>query len=391
VSLSQTLYSEDASASIGIQKNQLRAQRELFNTTRLDIILSTTQACFDLLRLRNTLRSQAENLNITKRNLDVALQNFESGKSGKADIFRFQSEMANNMQALIVAINDLQQGQYSLNTILRNPIDLQIAVTTNDFSGKLLEQDEFGYDYIKKTLDDPSKRVLFEDFLLEEALENAPELKELEYRIKATERNIKQFGWRRYIPTVSATAQYDNTLDLSGEGVPDAGLTVDDNYSVGLVFSVPLFNSNLDNINRKRAKTQYEQLQVGVALQNQQIEAQLRSAVLDVTTTISNIELSKVSEQATQQSLVLIENSYAIGAVTITDFIDAQNSYLQAQLASSNALFDFLDSIISLERTLGNYYFFDSDTKRSQAIIRRFEEYRKTQSSRFFRNLNEKN
>ncbi len=391
LALNQTLYSEDASAAIGVQRNQLDAQRQDLNTARLDIILSTTRASFDLLRLRNALRSQAENLSITKRNLAVAEQNFEAGKSGKADIFRFRSELANNMQGLVTAINQFQQGIYALNTILRNPIDKQISIVTDNISGKLLTQEEFGYDYIKTVLDDPSKSQVFEQFLLVEARKNSPELKALEYRVKAAERDIKQYGWRRYIPTVSATAQYNNVFDRSGVGVPDSNLALDDNYNVGLVFSIPLFNGNQDNVSLKRAKAQYEQLKIGIAQQDQQIESQLRNAMLNVTTNISNIELSRVSEQATQQSLALIENSYAKGAVTVTEFIDAQNSFLQAQLASSNALFDFLDSVIQLERTLGDYFFFDSDTQRSQEIIRRFEEYRKTHQAKSYRSSNEKN
>ncbi|MCH2189643.1 MAG: TolC family protein [Gammaproteobacteria bacterium] len=391
LSLSQLLYSEDSTAAISIQKNQLAAQREQLNTVRLDVILSTTQACFELLRRKNSMLSQAENLSITKRNLQVAQQNYDAGESSKADIFRFRSEMANNLRSLINAISSFQQAQYSLNTILKNPIDLQVGIITEDLSDGLLESNDIGYDYIRETLDNPNQRLLFESFLLKEALLNAPEVKALNYRLNAVKREMKRYGWRRYIPTVSANAQYNNVFDRSGVGVPDPNLALDDYYSVGLIFSLPLFNRNQDNINLKRAKIQYQQLEVLMQQQEQEIENRLRSATLNVTTSISNIELSKVSEDAIKQTLALIQASYATGAVTVTELIDAQNSYLQAQISSSNAFFDFIDNVISLERTLGDYFFFDTDTNRSEEVIRRFEQYRQTHQPEHLRNFNEDN
>ena len=145
IALSHTLYSEDGSAAISIQRSQLEAQKENYNVAALDTVLTTSQTSFNLLRLKNGLQSQAENLEITKRNLAIANQNFEAGQASKADIFRFQSEMATNSQALIDALNAYQAGQYALNIILNLPINTRIAIQDVALKNSPFEPEGFGY------------------------------------------------------------------------------------------------------------------------------------------------------------------------------------------------------------------------------------------------------
>jgi len=376
VALSQTLYSEDGSAAISMQRSQLEAQKERYNTAELDAVLSTSQACFNLLRLKNSLQSQNENLQITKRNLTVARQNFEAGQASKADTFRFQSELATNSQSLIDALNAHQQGRYALNLILNNPIDTRIAIQDVVLENSPFEPKGFGYQKLSETLDNPSESRVLEAYLVEQALAISPELAELGHNYEAIKRDIAQYGWRRYIPTVSATAQYNNVFDRSGIGVPDPNLALNSDYNVGIVFSIPLFNKNSDNVNLRIGKNRQQQILLQIDSQKQRIEKRVRDALLDLSGRIANIELSKVAETAAEQGLKLIEASYANGAVTITDLIDSQNNYLQAQLASSNAVYNFLDSAISMERAVGKYIFRDESSLENEEFINGYKQYR---------------
>lgn len=382
VTLSQTLYSEDGSANISGQRSLLNAQREIYNTAVLDTIWSTTQASFRLLRQKNTLKSQAENLEITRRNLRVAQQNHDAGQAGKADIFRFRSELASNMQNVIDAVNSFQQAQHSLNAILNNPIDFRVSIDDVQLEGGPFEPEGFGYQELSKTLDDPAEQKIFEQFMIQEGLAASPEVAALAHNLAAVERDAAQYGWRRFIPTVSATAQYNHVFDRSGVGVPDPNLALDSDYNVGIVFSIPLFNQNADNVNLRRAKRQREQLQLQIESQRQLIETRIRDSVLEVSGRIANIELSKVSEQAALQSLKLVEASYASGAATITDLIDSQNNYLQTQLTSSNALYNFIDSVLAVERAVGIFLFIGNPLINAENFGDKYQKYRLQQASK---------
>ncbi len=83
-----------------------------------------------------------------------------------------------------------------------------------------------------------------------------------------------------------------------------------------------------------------------------------------------------MAEKAAQQTLVLIESSYANGAVTITELIDAQNNYLQSQLASANAYYDFLDRAIAMERSVGTFFFLPNPKIDNEEFTDLYEQFR---------------
>lgn len=371
--LSQVIYSNEASTNIGIQKSLESRQREDFNADQLDLILNATTASIDLLSLGKNIEIEQQNLDSTRRNLKVAQSKFDAGQASKADIFRFQSEVANNMQGLIGAITAYGQGVHALNTYLNNPIDTHVGIVNVS-----IESDQFdglGYAELAKMLDDPSQRRVVEDFLVVEAMQKSPELKSIGFNLDAVEADQSQYGWRRFLPEISAQAQYNQNISESGVGTPAAGQSLEDDYYVGLTLSVPLFNQNTEHVSKYRAETERQQLLIGRAEIAQSLELRVRDAVLDVSAQTANISLSEVAEEAARQSLDLTEASYANGAVTIADLIDAQNNYFQAQSASFTAKYDFIKSAINLERQIGYFYFLRQSSTENAAFIQRLTEF----------------
>ena len=54
--------------------------------------------------------------------------------------------------------------------------------------------------------------------------------------------------------------------------------------------------------------------------------------------------------------------------------LDAQNNYLQAQLASANAAYNYLLSSMLLERSLGLFFLLEEEEER-EAFAQRFLEF----------------
>lgn len=372
ITFTQTLFSEAANTNVRIQRDLTRAERENLTAAEFDLILNAANIYFNVLILKANLQIQSDNLNVTRQNLQIAEQNFDAGQAGQSDVLRFRSEMAQNMQSLIEAFNQLEQGFYALNEIVNQPIDREIDVEEAEISEGVFE--EYRYDQFLELLDDPSIRKIFVDFLVQEALTNAPELKALSYNIDVVDRNILLNGGRRFLPTVAAQAQYNRSLDQWGAGVPPPAFRLDDNFSVGLSVSVPIFDQNLKNINRQQAIIQKEQLTLSQSNTQRAIERDVKDAVLDMVNQISNIQLSQVSEEAARQSLELTQAAYSSGAVNLVQLLDAQNNLLQAQLARSTASYNFLLATLLLERTVG-YFFLLHDEEENAAFVNRFTEY----------------
>jgi outer membrane protein TolC len=309
-------------------------------------------------------------MNLTKRNLQIAEENYEAGQAGKSDVLRFKSELAQDMQAMIEAANSLEQGFFSLNQLLNNPVDLNIDVDEAELEKGIYEQ--YSYIQLRGLLDDPRQRNVFVKFLIEEAKKNAPELKALDYNLSAIGRSVKLNSSGRFLPTLALQGQYNKNFNQWGAGVNPNALS--ENYNVGLNLSIPLVDQNRRNINRQIALIQKDQLDINKNNIQLAIETNVNNAVLAIINEISNIELSSVSEAAAQEALDLTQTSYSNGAVTVVQLIDAQNNYLNASLARYNAVYNYLLSSLRLERYLG-YYFLMHTKAENDEFINRFTSF----------------
>ena len=375
VTLQQTLFSEAANANISIQKSLRDAQQENYNSEALNTVFNTATAYFTALILKANLNIQSQNLELTKYNLKIAEENYEAGQAGKSDVLRFKSEMAQNTQQMVEAINKLEQGYYSLNQLLNNPIDSKIDVEEAELQKGVFSN--YNYEQLGQFLDDPKLRQPFVKFMVQEAMANAPELKALDFNLKATERSERLFGAGRFLPTVALQGQYNYEFSRSGTGssFPTGFPAIPDGYyTVGLNLSLPIFNQNKQNINKQIASIQKEQLEISRDNVELNIERNINDSVLDLINQISNIQLSKVFEDTAKEALDLTQTSYASGAVNIVQLLDAQNNYLQAQQASANATYNYLQSSMQLERSLGLFFLLQDKSER-EAFIQRFLEF----------------
>lgn len=374
ITLQQTLFSEAANANIAIQRKLQLAQEENYNAAALDAIFDASNAYFNVLILKANLQIQMRNLEVTKQNLKIAEQNFEAGQSGKSDVLRFTSQMAQDTQAVVEAINQLEQGFIVVNQLLNNPLETEIDIKNVALDEGVFK--EYNYDQLVNLLDSPVTREPFIAFLTEEAKKNAPELKSLQYNIEAVERNLRLNSSGRFLPTLALQGQYNRTFSRSGAGstVPAGSTQLDDSYNAGLNLSIPILNQNRTNIERQSSIIQKDQLNINRENTMLGIDGNIRTGVLNVVNQIANIELSQVSEKAANESLELTQVSYTSGAVSIIQLIDAQNNYLNAQLASTNAVYNFLINSLQLERFLG-YYFLLRSNEENSAFTQRFLEF----------------
>lgn len=378
VTLQQLLFSADANANIKIRKSLAKVQREKFNAEQLDAVFNASNAYFNVLMLKTNVEIQTRNLELTKKNLQIAGENYKAGQSSKTDLLRFRSQKAQNTQALVEAVNQLNKSHIVVNQLTNNDLETEIDVKDASFQDDIFKT--YNYDEFMVWTQTPSIRKKFINFLVQEAINNAPEIRQLAYSLEATEQQVQLYSAsKRFLPTVALQGQYNNELSRSGQGADyPAGFSAppNDNYNVGVSFSFPLFNKNSNRINHQAAILQREQLAVNKSNIEKSIAANMYKGILDLIDKMTNIELSKVSEESAKEALDLTQTAYSNGAVNIVQLIDAQNNYLNAQQAKANATYNYLLKMLQLERYIGNYFLLSTE----QDIIefnRRFLEFTK--------------
>ena len=96
------------------------------------------------------------------------------------------------------------------------------------------------------------------------------------------------------------------------------------------------------------------------------IEARIRNSLHKVGASHPSIKLAQEAATAATNNLNLITDSYKAGSISLIDLIDAQNAALSAELSAANAVYNFLQDLMEVQRASARYDFFLSATEREQ-------------------------
>ncbi|RNC85869.1 MAG: TolC family protein [Balneola sp.] len=367
LTLSQIVYSQDILTNIYIQRALKDAQVSTNRNDELDVILDAANAYFNALIARSNLEITVQNLEVTRRNLQIAQQNYEAGLTGKSDVLRFQSQMAQDAQTMVETVSLLEFSFSEINRVLNYPLDREIDVLPISLTDDVFT--ELDLEKLSNFLDDISFRDIFIRFLVQEAILESPELQALNKQLEIADASIRLANTGRFIPDVSLLGQYNHTFSRSGAGstYPTGFIAPPDgHYTVGLSFSLPIFQQNKQNINLQTAKITRNQIELLIEQTERNIERQVENNALDALNQISNLQLSEISLESAAENLDLIQTSYSNGAVSIIQLIDAQSNLLNAQISNNNALYNFMLSVLRLERSLGYFFFEKTATEREE-------------------------
>ncbi|WP_321307639.1 TolC family protein [Marinifilum fragile] len=375
VSVEQLLFSEQASGNIKIQKKLASASEENYNATEKNAILDAGITFYNALIAKANYLINDENLRVTRKNFEIAQQNYSAGQTGKGDVLRWRSELALATQNIVNAYTNFIQAMHAINQLLNNPIDYKIDIKHSLVDEKT--EDQFDYKGLIKLIDDPILRDKLLKYLETVAIENAHELKSLQFNIEASERSAKLYQRSKFLPTIALQGGYNHTFSKDGKGSTyPTGIVgaPDEYYNVGVQLSLPIFNQNQRSLNRQKSLIQQKQLNI----QKENTETLIKKNVNDIVYALlnlyTNIELSKLTTKTAKESLELMQISYSNGAIGITSLIDAQQAYFQAQQQQASAGYNFYLTLLQMERVL-SYYFFLNPDEENQIFIQNLQNY----------------
>ncbi|MBX2877925.1 MAG: TolC family protein [Saprospiraceae bacterium] len=375
-SFSQLIVSEPAMANIAIQKLLLESQQQVQKQSQLDVILEVAQRYFNYLQALSLAELQNNNIKAIHQNLSIATDKEKVGYSGASDVYRWQTELDLAKTDLYATNAQLKSVGFQLNETLNRPIN---EVFTIQESGQLeqiiKDLDEVFLDLIQ----DQSTMNQLADFMVTEALQNLPEIQQIQLAIRAQERLLKSNKRSFYLPTLAFGASYEYPVRIvnPGEPLPIPGLEVNNNptWNAAFKLSLPLVAGG-------SRKFQKEKTQVGLyQLQDQQkdvsnlLELQVRANLELVTASYNNIRLTRSAAAAAQKNIGIVQDLYKSGQVNVVTLVDAQNSLLGAQINATNAAYQFMIDFFALQRAMGNYTILATQ-EQDEAFFQRFQNYK---------------
>jgi outer membrane protein TolC len=210
---------------------------------------------------------------------------------------------------------------------------------------------------------------------------NSPELKMVEYGINIQERLVKNANNKRFMPTVAFHANYTKSNIISeGAGssstdfsslysISDSSIRQtfenligafgdpdEDNWSVGLSFSLPIYSGGELKANKDIALSEVEKLSYQKEAITKGLEQQVISYLLKVVSEYSKIKNAEISSDSAKKALGLVNDAYSRGVVSITDLMSAQTASISAEQYKVTVMYDLMIAIMRTERSVGSFY-----------------------------------
>ena len=370
LSATQLVFSEPALANIKIQNLLLESQRQSQNQTQLDVILDITDAYLNMLQASALLRLRNENVNVTRKNFDIARAKEQVGYAWTNDVYRWESELAQDNVDMNNAQAQLWQARYNMNVLLNRPVkeDFELA-DLGMRDSILLVMDERLFSLI----DNPGDLDIFSDFLVEEAFRNLPEIKQLQYSIQAQRRNLQSQNRAFYLPTLGLSGEANYVINnyYYPEGVTPIELNTS-NAALGLQF--PIFQGLARKNQRDQTKIGLMQLSDQMQNLRNQLEFLVRGNLRVAGASYSNMELSRISATAASKNFEIAQDNYSQGLLNVTSLIDAQNAALQAEINAISTEYIFIQDFLAVERAIG-YFHFLAIPEEQDMFFQRFLEF----------------
>lgn len=360
VSLSQTVFSVQDLAELDVAQSQTEGAEAQLEGRRQDVAFQTAQAYIGVLRARAVAAVQRENLSLARENLSLAEARREAGQVGRREVLRFQTQVAQTRRALLEAEAQVRVAKNRLKQVLARP--LSESVTPASLSANadvLLLTEQVFARYARR----PRSREALTQFLVDEGIANAPELRALQAQVEATDRSASAIRQSYYAPELDIEGGVDRRLTEGGAGTDPPQLPASlggisfpsppkTNWQVGLTLRFPLFTGLRRDGRLDQLQAEQRRAEIRRADAQRQLEEAIRSQTDLAAAAYLGVIEAEAAAGAGRQTLEIVQESYASGVADVLDLIDAQNAVLQTRLELANARHDFLLRLLQTERAM---------------------------------------
>lgn len=308
-----------------------RTTREFYainhQLTEEELIEKIATAYYDVYQAEMSLNTIETNLENTKKTYDVLKGSVDAGLAKQIDLDR-----------VVVAINNLEaQKQQALNGYELGKNALKFAIGMDITQPIELSPSTFDVNVSRLVEDtDLTRRTEIQ------LLEKQAELLELDYKSKRAE----------YFPTLSFGG--DIGYQGFGRGFPIGGeFAWFASSGLGLNLSIPIFNGgatraklNQANVKLKQLRVDIEDTKLGLNLALDNAKKQMKNSLLVIQSNEENVTLAK-------DVLANTQNNYNNGLATLTELLDAEKAYADAQNNYTTSLLNFKVAEIQLIKSRG--------------------------------------
>ncbi|MBZ5636829.1 MAG: TolC family protein [Acidobacteriia bacterium] len=306
---------------IASAKLHAQAEDQVTETARADILVATARAYFAVLRGNAVLQVAQQTVSARQLVSDQITALFNSQLKSQLDVSFANVNLADAKLLLAQAQNDLRSSEAALAAAIGLSAQTSFSLSEEALPSALPDQ---------------------VDPLIQQALQDRPELKDLRLEQSAAERFAKAEHALNY-PTVgvAGTAGF----------VPAGETAVPGRYgAIGLNVNIPVFNGGLFRARQTEAELRAQAATEHVNDLTNRVTRDVRFAYFDARTAFERLGLTAQLLQQAELALDLARGRYDLGLSSIIELSQAQLNLTSAQIANTSAKYDY-----QTQRTVVDY------------------------------------
>lgn len=328
--VSQQIFNQ--SLFTGLKAAKTTKEFYAINNTLTDeqLIEKVSNSYYEVFQSQLQLKTLQTNLANTVKTRNIIQGLVDAGLAKKIDLDR-----------TTVAINNLEsQKQQLLNVVELRENALKFAIGMEIQQEVTLPSETFQIDYSK--------------VVEATALDSRTEIQVLQKQTELLELNKKAMV-SEYYPSLSFSGNIG--YYALGSSFPIFGgseITKTPGSALGLNLSIPIFNGGKTkarisqaDISIRKAMVDIEDTKLGLSLANENAKTQIKNSLLVINSNENNVKLAKDVLDNTQ-------NNYRNGLATLTELLDAENAYADAQNNLTTSLLNYKVAEVQLIKANGN-------------------------------------
>ncbi|MBI5572940.1 MAG: TolC family protein [Elusimicrobia bacterium] len=313
------IYQSNRQASLNYKYTEEELRR-----IKQEITYKVKEAFYKYILMKQMVSISKEAFDVTAAHLKVIEKFYDEGRSSSYDVSRAKISLANTKTNLIRAENGFDLAKQSLINILN------LKEKDVDFSGDL--------EYV---LSDVNL-----DNLLNDAMANRPELKQIAFQEDISESVVKltSSGNKPNI-AITASTEWQNTKFEEKNWY--------NSWTAVAVLSMPIFDGFSTFQKTKQAKANVKQVKLGRESLEEGIKLEVRAAYLNYKQAKDSIEANKENVDAAKDNLTTAQKRFQLGLMSDIEVRDAQFSLTQTETNYIQALYDYNVAIANIEKSMG--------------------------------------
>jgi len=260
----------------------------------------------------------------SKLSLDQATAAHDAGTSPRLDVLRAQVDYQNEQQQLISTTNQLEKDKLALARTIGLPLDQKFELTdTTPF----------------QILETPDPEAAFQ-----QALKQRKDLAAAAESLKAAE-GAKKAAFDEQLPVASFSGDFGDQGETAGHS--------HGTYSATGAITAPILQIAKTHGDEDVAAAQYDQTKAKLSDQIQQVNADVRDAILDIQSSAKLVDATKSNVDLAKEALDEAQQRFHAGVADTLPVSQALAADEQANDQYISALYQHNVAKLSLARALG--------------------------------------